>query len=150
MYRFHTIINDLCLAYSSKDFIAVKILLHEYLNLAAQAKEDENYSLAIHQAYTLSGLVALEDGKIGKAKECIINSSLLPKSELLLTEGPNMLLAHKLLILKEIEIVLYYLQICRKIWHSENGVKKISRWETMINKGFIPDFGHNLVSHLKL
>jgi hypothetical protein len=142
--------DELRLAYISEDLVTVKILVHECLNLAAQLKHDQNYSTAIHQAYTLSGLVALKEGNVEEAKSCIINSGLTSGSDELSSKGPNMLLAHELLLLNENDTVLSYLKICKNIWLSKEGVVMIEKWKRSIINGDVPKFGSNMNHHLFL
>lgn len=142
--------NELRLAYISEDLIAAKVLIHECLNLTAQPKHNHSYSIAIHEAYTLSGLIALKEGKVEEAKACIINSGLIPVSLELRRKAPNMILAHELLLLNESTVVLSYLKICKKTWLSKEEVEKIETWERSIINDHLPEFGpyvrHDLFS----
>jgi len=57
--------------------------------------------------------------------------------------GPNLSLARDLLAKGDQQIVLEYLELCRKFWKLDHG--KLDLWKKDVEEGRVPDFGANLV-----
>lgn len=148
--KFHELPKLLFEAYQYKDHIKVKVMVMEYLNLAAQNKTDWNYGNAIHQANIYLGLIAIDNNEIDNAKNYLIYAGLTPGSPQLNSFGPNMLLAKKLLEIGETDIVLAYIKLCKKFWKFPFSFFYSTIWMLKIKKGAIPDFKANLYYHLKI
>lgn len=97
----------------------------------------------VNSSYTVKGILALKNNDIDLAKSHLISSSMMDSSPALMSFGPNMSLAHELLLINESDIVLTYLENCRSFWKDERG--KIEDWRQLINDGVVPDFGGNLL-----
>ncbi len=136
-------------AYEMDDFMRAQELIFEYQNLAAQNKDNWNYGNAIHMSNTYLGLIAISKNDINKAKEYLICSGLTVGSPQLNNFGPNMLLAKALLEKGEIEVVLNYIDMCKKFWNFFFRFFFIRRWKSLIKKNQIPVFGPHLYYHIK-
>ena len=148
--RFYELSNILIDAYYKEDFDKVHVLSNEYLDIAAQNKDNWNYGNAIHVANTLLGLVALKKNNIEKAKEYLISAAQTPGSPQLRSFGPNMLLARELLKKGETEVVLNYIQMCKSFWFWLFRWVKMCKWNKKIKKGEIPNFrAHNYYHMLR-
>lgn len=146
--RFHLLGELIYHAYQEGDYEAVRVLAHEYLNLAAQNKNDWNYGNAIHQANTYLGLLALKSNKIENAKNFLIEAALTPGSPQLSSFGPNMLLAKKLLELGERKVVLEYVDMTKYFWSFFPRLLPTRKWKKMILNNRIPNFGAHLTYHM--
>jgi hypothetical protein len=112
------------------------------LALAKEYKDDWNYGNAIHDGNMMLGRLELLGNNVERAKEYLIKAGQTTGSPQLNTFGPNVSLANDLLLMKERDIVIRYLELCRKFW--EMGEDKLNKWEAEINEGRIPDFRANL------
>lgn len=93
-----------------------------------------------HQANMLLGRIALAEGDVKNAGERLLEAAKTSGSPVLGSFGPSMLLARDLLERGEDEVVLKYLEACRRFWPHP----KIPGWVATIQAGHIPDFGMNL------
>jgi len=59
-----------------------------------------------------------------------------------------MLLAKKLLELGEKEVVLTYIDDCKKFWRFIFRARRARKWKKAIKKGDIPDFKAHLIYHI--
>jgi hypothetical protein len=112
--------------------------------MAAYFKSDWNYGNAIHYANMILGRIALQEGKINRAKEYLLKSGNTPGSPQLKSFGPNMSLAEELLKQGEINVVLEYLELCEKFWWFIFRAKSIRKWRKKIKEGEIPQFRKHL------
>jgi hypothetical protein len=93
-----------------------------------------------HQGHIILGRVALRNGDISPAKENLLEAAHVNGGGTLSSFGPNMMLAKELLEKGEKDVVLQYLELCRKFWRSNN----MNSWVDAINRGEMPHFGANL------
>ncbi|HWC65689.1 MAG TPA: hypothetical protein VG777_06380, partial [Thermoanaerobaculia bacterium] len=114
-------------------------LANEALRLNGKYPDDVN---AIPKANLALGLVALRSGNVAEAKSRLLAAGRTTGSGTLDTFGPNMLLAKELIEKGERDVVLDYLELCRKFWKMDRG--KLTQWEGQIRSGATPEFGANL------
>ncbi len=137
-------------AYENDEFNAAKSFIADQLNYADENKLNWNYDNLIHHSYTYLGLIALKENRLEDAKLYFNRSLDIKGSPQIKTFGPNLSLAEELLKIGEREIVISYLQGCKKVWSFMFSFRKIWRWKNQILQGKIPDFGANLKYHLNL
>ena len=115
----------------------------ELLALAPTHQGNWNYGNAIQDGNLVLGRIALREGRMDEAKECLLAAGGSPGSPTMKSFGPNMSLAKDLLEKGERETVLQYFELCRKFWKMDYG--KLDKWNREVKAGQIPDFGANLV-----
>lgn len=110
--------------------------------LVDEASQETNWNTgnALHKAHLVLGLLALDDGDLGKAKSHILDSGRIPGSPQLNSFGPNMRLALALLQRGESQVVLEYFELCGKFWPSP----MLDEWRDQVRAGEIPDFAASL------
>lgn len=115
-----------------------------------------------HDANSVLGLVALQEGRIEEAKEYLRKAGTAPGSPQVDNFAPPMLLARRLMERGEISAVLAYLDLVAKAWtrterstewkrgltadeiagrlevYARNG-QKLAEWRTLVRKGVVPD-----------
>ena len=101
-----------------------------------------NYGSAIQDGNIVLGRIALRQGHVDEAKRCLIEAGKAPGSPARNTFAPNMSLAKELLENGEREVVLQYLELCRRFWTDDSG--KLDKWKKEIKAGKTPHFGANL------
>ncbi|MBX9654245.1 hypothetical protein K2Y11_11575 [bacterium] len=106
-------------------------------------KNDWNYGNAIHDANSVLGRIAVREGRIDDAKNHLLEAGRSPGSPQMDSFGPNVSLANDLLVKGEKQVVLEYLQLCRKFWKHDNG--QLDEWTRQIKSGKTPNFGANLI-----
>ena len=101
-------------------------------------------SYATHVSNIVLGLIAFDEGNITKAKDYLLAAAQFSggPDPALMTWGPNMLLAKKLLERGERETVIQYFDSCAKFWERENG--RLEKWKNTVKEGGMPDFGTNV------
>jgi hypothetical protein len=112
------------------------------LELAMYHPNERYTGDAIHQGHVALGLVALAKGDVATAKWELLAAGRTSSSAVLVSFGPNMMLALALLHVGERDVVREYLTLCRGFWTM--GVRKLDRWDAEIAAGKTPDFGANL------
>ena len=133
-------------AISAEVWEVAEKVAHAYLNKAGPADQNNwDRGNIIHQAHLLLGRIALAQGNISLAKEELLLAGKTPGSPQLNSFGPNMLLAKKLLEIKEVETVLVYLELCAKFWDNPIANEMRAGWLEEIKSGKIPDFKGNLI-----
>ena len=115
----------------------------ELLTLAPKFQGNWNYGNAIQDGNLVLGRIAVHDGKIGDAKNYLLEAGKSPGSPQMDSFGPNMSLAKDLLEKGERDTVLQYFELCRKFWKDDYG--KLDEWSGEVKAGKIPHFGANLV-----
>jgi RNA polymerase sigma factor (sigma-70 family) len=135
-------------AAAKESFVAGKIVearnyASELMTLLPKYKGDWNYGNAIQDANLVLGRIAVREGKIEAAKNCLIAAGKSPGSPQMDSFGPNMTLAKDLLEKGERDVVLEYFMLCRKFWKMDYG--KLDKWIYEVMDGKIPDFGANLL-----
>jgi hypothetical protein len=118
--------------------------------LGREIKETSSYdtripSSATHVSNIVLGLIALQEGNITKAKEYLLAAAQFSggADPSLVTFGPNMLLAKKLIERGERETVIQYLERCAKFWEMEKG--RLENWKNIVKNGGMPDFGASVL-----
>jgi hypothetical protein len=120
-------------------------MLRSLGSLAGNFGSDESSS--IHMANLILGLIAVEAGDTKKAKEHLFASAtfppgrVLPASPVLISFGPSMELAKRLLAKGEKDVVLEYLDLCASFW--EYGATKpdyLPKWRAEINSAGVSKF----------
>jgi hypothetical protein len=97
----------------------------------------------LHDLHTISGILALNNDDVNKAKESLLNSvHVCERNEfscLSCSLHPyNLLLAEKLIERGEREVVVQYLSRCGEVW--KQGARQLSPWIKEIKSGQQPDF----------
>jgi hypothetical protein len=127
------------LAYCLLDFDAAnlaRLYINEARVLAAGASEK-------HELHTLRGMIAVGDGDIEVAQECLVQSiSVCNQNEAARFMSGirpfSLRLAEALLGKGKTDCVIEYLSSCREIWpYSRN---KLDGWIAMIRDGIAPDY----------
>lgn len=105
-------------------------------------------AMAIHISNTVLGLVAVDEGDIDAAKDYLLASGTVDVgSPTLMSFGPNMLLAKRLIEKGERETVIKYFDLCSKFWKKENG--RLGKWKNIVQSGGTPDFGTTTVNAIE-
>jgi len=127
----------------------------QLLKIAAHHRE-KTFGNFVHRGHSILGRLALRDGDVEAAKRHLIQAAQAPRSPQLDSYGPRMILAHELLALGEQQIVLDYMETCRKFcatsglggrlesWTNEKRKAELTRWITDVSQGRTPDFGRSL------
>ncbi len=97
---------------------------------------------AVHCANLVLGRLALRSGETEEAKSHLIEATKAPRSPVLTSFGPNMMLAKELLETGEREVVVRYLTLCANFWQTAEHTAE--QWIYQIEHGEHPDFGPNL------
>ena len=90
------------------------------------------------------GLLALKQGNMEIAKLRLLDSARTSGSPTLRQFGPNMELAKALLERGERDTVVEYLELCKGLWPTKEGLNSLLAWQGAIRAGAIPDFGRQL------
>jgi len=129
-----------------------EFLAKELLELAGRYRDDWYYGNAVHNGHEILGLVHMKRGDPGAAERELLKAGQTPGSPQLNSFGPNLTLAHDLLLDGRREVVLEYLELCRVFWCHKRRIQSSSRseirlnsWIKEIRRGAVPDFGPNLV-----
>lgn len=97
-----------------------------------------NRGNAIHDGHMVLGLIALQDGDAGLAKEELRLAGTTPGSPQLGSFGPSMQLARAMLERGYSEDVLAYFTQCRRFWTM--GGTWLDIWEAKVHQGTVPNF----------
>ena len=101
-----------------------------------------NYGNAIFYGNFVLGRIALQQGDLAQAGKYLLASADTPGSPQMDSFGPNMTLAKDLLEKGQKDVVVQYLEACKKFWTDDYG--KLDNWITTARSGGTPDFGANL------
>jgi hypothetical protein len=102
------------------------------------------HDYAMHISNTVLGLVAFEKGRVAEAGEHLLAAGRLKHgSPPLISFGPNMQLAKRMIEKGERETVIQYFDLCSTFWKMEKG--RLEKWKRIVNEGGMPDFKANLV-----
>lgn len=115
----------------------------ELQGLLEKYRDNFNYGNAVQDANIVLGRIAVLEGRIGDAKERLIEAGKSPGSAQMSSFGPNMSLAKDLLEKGERDVVLQYFELCRKFWKSHP--EMLDEWAQQVKSGEIPNFKDNLV-----
>jgi hypothetical protein len=116
---------------------------NELMTLLPRFPGDWNYGNAVQDANLVLGRIAVKEGRIDEAKQYLIAAGNSPGSPQMNSFGPNVSLAKDLLEKGERDVVLQYLELCRRFWKMHGG--QLDKWIQEIRDGKIPDFRANLV-----
>lgn len=129
-------------AYSAGDLSKASHYANQLLKMASDYPRDWNYGNAVFYGNFVLGRVALQQGNVSLASNYLLASASTPGSPQLDTFGPNMSLAKELLEKGQKDVVLQYLEKCKKFWSDDFG--KADKWISEVRSGHVPDFGANL------
>jgi len=115
----------------------------ELMTLLPKYRSNWNYGNAVQDANLVLGRIAVKEGHLNEAKQYLIAAGNSPGSPQMNSFGPNVSLAKDLLEKGEKEVVIQYLELCRKFWRMDRG--RLDKWIQEIKDGKIPDFGANLI-----
>jgi len=102
------------------------------------AKTNWNYGNAVYNGNLILGHVALAEGNIPEAKKFLLAAARTPGSPQLNSFGPNMSLAEQLLMKGEKQVVLEYIELCRKFW--KRGGARLDELKKAVEQGTKPKF----------
>lgn len=114
----------------------------ELMTLLTKFPDNWNYGNAVQDANLVLGRIELKKGHIDEAKRYLMAAGSSPGSPQMDTFGPNVSLAKDLLEKGERDVVIQYLDLCRKFWEMDRG--RLDKWTKEIKDGKTPDFGANL------
>jgi hypothetical protein len=130
-------------AFAAGEMTKARDYAGKLLKTESAVKGDKRNGRTTHDGNIILGRVALKQGDIKKAGEHLIMAGQISGGAALSSFGPNMALAKELLEHGEKEVVLQYLELCKKFW--SRGEPELERWSATIKKGGMPNFGANLV-----
>ena len=120
-----------------------RTLAQDLLELAQKYEDDWNYGNALHHAHLVLGRVALAERNLAGARSELLLAGQTPGSPQLNSFGPNMRLARDLFRIDQRDVVLEYLELCRRFW--EMGTDQLDAWTADVSQGREPQFGANLL-----
>ena len=139
-------------ALANGDTKDAEFLAKGLLELAGRYRDDWYYGNALHNGHEILGLVHMKRGDPVAAERELLKAGQTPGSPQLNSFGPNLTLAHDLLLEGRREAVLEYLELCRGFWCRETKNRssmmseiRLDSWIEEIRRGAVPDFGPNLV-----
>lgn len=130
-------------SFNNGDYSAAKTHAEELASLTPRYKGDWNYGNAIQDSNVVLGRLALRDGDVSAAKAFLLEAGKSPGSPQMDSFGPNVSLAQDLLQKGEPEVVIEYLNACKKFWEMDDG--RLEDWIALVKGGRMPDFGPNLI-----
>lgn len=101
------------------------------------------YALVVHKGHIVLGRIALQKGDVKAAGMHLLAAGDVKGSATLSSFGPNMALAKELLEHGQRDVVIAYLERCKRFW--DMGQKELTSWIKIIQKGGMPKFGANLI-----
>ncbi len=138
-----TLINDIPYAaadaYRENRLDDLDFLLTQWSEKAIE-KHPFIYGDTVYMRHTYNGLIALDNGQIELAKRELLKAGYSPKSAMLTSFGPNMLLAKRLLEVGEKQTVLKFLKYCKKFWLFPFRLLFGRKWVKSIQDGKVPEF----------
>lgn len=142
------LINQMASAYLDCDMPALAAVVEVCLSKVTTPAQAKVHSNLLHAAFTYRGLAALEAGDVAQAKAQLLLSIGVPNNGVLMSFGPNMLLARDLAKLGHFEIVLQYLALAKKKWWWPLRLIFSRGWEKALRNGEIPSFHFLLIGNL--
>jgi len=106
-------------------------------------RDNWNFGNAVASVNIVLGRLALREGDVALAEHHLLEAGKSPGSPQMNSFGPNMSLAHDLLMAGQSRAVLEYFSLCQAFWSEE--FSKLDQWAEDVTHGRIPDFGANLV-----
>jgi hypothetical protein len=110
--------------------------------MLAEGSKDPELNREAEAVYVVLGRLALLDGDVEEAKRRLAEAGRLGGSPTRSSFGPNMSLAHDLLLAGEREAVLDFLKACEAFWPDHED--ELAEWTMYIEAGRLPDFGANM------
>ena len=129
------------LAYDAGEFERAELYGKRMLELSTTKTGGSMTGTAVHQGNLILGRLALREGHIDQAKRHLIVAG---ESGGWTNFGPNMALAKDFLEKGESDIVLEYLELCKKSWIGQQHQFTLEQWASEVKQGIMPDFGANL------
>jgi hypothetical protein len=114
----------------------------ESLSQGSTNKPDFSLADSTHHGHIILGRIALLSGDLAEARQQLIQAGQTAGSPVLVSFGPNMMLAKELLEKGERDAVIQYFQECANFWKNQS---KLDEWTATVKAGRIPNFGANLV-----
>ena len=141
--RFFKLSEVASAAFNAGDYDKAESYAVELLSDAESHRTNWNFGNAIYYGNLIQGRVALKrDNNISQAESFLLAAGRTPGSPQLNNFGPNMTLAKDLLIAGERDVVLEFIDECRKFW--KTGADRLDDWKKAIQSGETPQFGHNM------
>ena len=129
-------------AMDAGDTDGAQVLAKGLLTMLPKLSADPEYKRGAddikHHSYIILGRVALRKGDIETAKADLLDAGRVGGGQSLAAYGPNMSLGKELLERGERDVVLQFLDLCRKFWGFP---ERLEPWIAAIKNGQIPDFG---------
>ena len=151
--RFYDLARKTSSAYSSGDTATAKRVAQEYLSAAPQFPCDWNYGNAVHNANSVLGLIALQEGDRNAAVRYLLAAGLSRGSPQLDSFGPSLLLAKLLAEASEFEAVATYIRSIRRFWEADDTTtlgflgfgdrQPMTGWLEKLASRKVPNFGMN-------
>jgi hypothetical protein len=139
--RFYALNDAAKQSFVAGDAAAAKMYAQELMSLLPKYPNDWNYWNAVQDGNIVLGRIAVKEGRVTEAKQHLLAAGNSPGSSQMKISGPNMSLAKDLLEKGEREVVIQYLELCRRFWNT--GGARLNRWRREIDDGKIPGFGEN-------
>ena len=130
-------------AFDKGNYSAARTYAEELATLTPKYKGDWNYGNAIQDSNVVLGRLALRDGDVAAAKAFLLEAGKSTGSPQMNSFGPNLSLANALLQKGEKDVVIEYLNACKKFWEMDRG--RLDDWIALVKAGKTPDFGANLL-----
>jgi hypothetical protein len=111
----------------------------EALRRAAQQSDESGKQT--YYGNTVLGLLALRENRVTEANMYLLASVNVDSWTALKQQGPNLKLASRLLDRLQREVVVRYLEECKKLWPA--GEMKLSEWQDTIRQGSRPSWGYH-------
>jgi hypothetical protein len=99
----------------------------------------------IHDGNMVLGLIALQEGDTERAKQHLLESVRISGSMEMRMTGPNLSLASELLKRNEIDVVIRYLEECKRFWFVARA--QLDTWIEMLRNGERLEFDPIYLSH---
>lgn len=124
--RFYAVTQLTSYALAADELSKAKAYAEEALAVASTCDSDWNYGNAIHDGNMVLGQIALRQGDVQSASDYLLRAGATPGSPQLDSYGPTLDLARELLDAGEKDIVIEYLEQCRRFWKLEAG--RLDHW----------------------
>ena len=129
--------------FDAGDFETARENALELQHIMLSYRDHPFFGSAVESANIVLGRLALRDGEIHGAEQYLLEAGNSTGSPTLNSFGPNMSLAHDLLVAGQRDAVLEYFKLCASFWSMDYG--KLDQWTEDVVAGRIPSFGANLV-----
>jgi tetratricopeptide (TPR) repeat protein len=113
----------------------------------AKTMKPQDCGDTIHDANSILGRVALENGDSVLAGKYLLKASKTKGSPVLGSFGPNMILAEQLYDAGQHKVVIDYLNNCKTFWFSRDKIDLLDRGIGQIKNGIRPCFFHKFATY---